>query len=757
MVRSKNIKIKNAPAPDAHQVISNNLEEQLAWWQYLIPAAVLGLCSSLFYYPSLHYSFQFDDIANIQKFFAIRNLSFWQICFNHPRWISAWLNSVNYSLGKFDPFTYRLFNVTFHTITGILVFFFWLYALSKINRSSFFYTNRFALAFTSALLFLLHPVQTQTVSYVIQGQLEGLATLFTMAILLCFLHLIDAKSKSAKVLYGTLLIILAALSTGTKEIAILSPLLALLMDWFFIAQGDVNSLKKRWYYHALLFAVVWGLYLYFLKPTFFTNMFGLQMEARNNIGNVLTEVPGQPIKPLHYCISQFKVLLHYIFMFVWPFSISVEYDWKLVAHFFAPDCILPLLVLLGVALFVIQQLRKEKTSVTAFAILWFFIANAPRTSIVPSSELLADYKTYLASVGILFLLACLLVYCLQSFIEWAKTKIAFNYMMMHYALLVLLVIPFGCMTYQRNKVWRSPEEFWNNIIENAPGKARAYNNLGVALSEQGRMAESIPLYKKAIGMDKNYPDPWNNLAVAYSMTGKLDLAIDTLKQAIKIHQNYPEGYNNLASFLIQKKDYAMAEKMLRVAIYLRPHYGKAYFNLGKNYFEQGQTEQAFEAFKAACTIADLDNASGFTVYANIAMNLQKYDDAIFAYSKLLELQPNSLDCALNLANAYFLGNKPQDAIPWFERIVKAAPQEARAWYNMAECYLRLNKPERALECFNKVEQLKYPVANLPLRMAFTYKLMGKLSEAKKILQACITNAAFPENMKKIAVQELAML
>src|SRR5438093_7328542 len=112
MARPKELKQKN----DFVQVPKPEITlEILSRWHYLLPSFFLALCSFLFYRPSLHYSFQFDDIANIQKFFAIRHLTLHDLWFQHARWISYWLNAINYSIGKFDPYSYRCFNVLFHT------------------------------------------------------------------------------------------------------------------------------------------------------------------------------------------------------------------------------------------------------------------------------------------------------------------------------------------------------------------------------------------------------------------------------------------------------------------------------------------------------------------------------------------------------------------------------------------------------------------------------------------------------------------
>lgn len=748
---------KKAPSTQANTTRIWEPLSPLTSAHWLIPTVILSFIAFIVYHPSLHYNFQFDDVANISKFYSIRYHTIKTLFLATSRWISYWLNTFNYQLGKFDPFYYRFFNVIFHTTTGILIFFFVLYALSLRKERSFFTDNKFLIACTTSLLFLLHPVQTQTVSYVIQGQLEGLACLFMMCMSLCFLFSQTLTNKLARFVCTFLLFFAAFLACGTKEIIIISPILLILIDWFFVAQGDVRSLAKRWWLHLIVMTIVFGMYIYFLKPSFFKNALGLSIEARNNIGNLLTEMPGEPIKPLHYCISQFKVILHYITIFIWPFTISVEYDWKLVKHFFAPDCFLPFLVLCAIVSALFFLLRKNKTHILGFCALWFFVAILPRSSIIPSSELLSDYKTYMPSVGILFLLACIIVYLIKTFTESESLQQLGQYRSSAQPVLVLLfALPLGFLTYQRNKVWRSSEEFWTNIIENAPGKARAYNNLGVALSEQGRMQESVPLYKKAIAMDRFYPDPWNNLAVAYSLTNKLDLAVDTLKEALRIHPYYPEGYNNLASFMITKKEYAIAEQLLQRAVQLRPHYGKAHFNRGKMYLEQGKNEQALESFKAACMQGDLDNAAGFSIYAQVSMGLQKYHDAIFAYQKLLEFQPGHFDTAFNLANAYYLSNQFPQALSWYKKLLSSHSHEARLWHNMGEVYFKLNQPDQALSCFVQAETLKLSTPTLDLRIAGCLEKLGRIPEAQQRLQQCLQKD-LPETSKNTARVALAQL
>lgn len=729
------------------------------WWELaLIPCLLLPLVTFLFYYPSLHYNFQFDDLANITRFFNIRHATLGDLFFSGTRWISYWINTIHYSIGKFDPFTYRLGNVTTHTITGVVLYYFLLLALSSVKNHLFISANAFLIAFTTAALFLLHPVQSQTVSYVIQGQLEGIATLCVMIMALCLMLFHQARTIGGKTIFVSLVFLVGILSCGTKEITIVSPVLLLLVDWFFIAQGDINSLKRRLWIYGVLTVLVFSIYIYFLKFAFFSNLVTLKMEARNNIGNVLTDNATDKILPLHFFISQFKVILHYLCMFVWPFTISVEYDWKLVKGFFAYDCILPFLFLCSIAGFVVYLLKKNATSVIAFAFLWFIVAIAPRSSFIPSSELLTDYKTYLSAPAIMLLLALGLVKMIMFILSYERMPLFVQTYRSHLRLGILMfcLMCVGFLVYHRNKVWRSGEEFWYNIIQNAPGKARAYNNYAVALSEKGLYKESIPYYEKAIAMDGHYPDPLNNLAVAHSFMGNMDQAIEALKRSINIQPHYPEAYNNLASFLIVKNDLDGAERALNVALQLRPYYGKAFFNMGKIWITRNNPEKALECFKNACFKADLDTADGFKICTKVALSVKKFDDAILACNKLLELE-QSAENLFMLATAYQMSNKIEEAKRVCLQATKFKPNDFGLWYNLGELSVQLKQYEDAITYFKKANQLNPAQPQPPFKIAYCYVQMQKKDAAKGQLQEIINGTIFNDQIKGLARHELTQL
>jgi tetratricopeptide (TPR) repeat protein len=725
-------------------------------WYYLLPL-LIGIITVLVYMPSWHYAFQFDDILNIKKHFNLRHYTLFDLFFSGSRWISYWLNSIHFSIGRLDPFSYRVGNIIIHVINGMFVFLVLFYALSRIKKNNFFKRHDFSLALMTSMLFLLHPVQTQTVSYVIQGELEGLATLSSLAALYLFLLYANARTYGVRSIFILGMYLVAFLSCGTKEITIVLPFLLILMDWFFVAQGSWSQLKDRMWLHVSIFALIFGSYLYLLKPTFFYDLFGLKMAVKNNIGNVVTQSAVSKITPGYFFISQFKVIVHYLWIFLWPFSISVEYDWKLSEHIFALDCLAPLTLLLLLVVYIVYRLKKDAIQPLCFGALWFIICVAPRSSFMPSPELVADYKTYLASIGWLFIIAAIAI----KLIEYGANH--FKYPAKTYVYIpslgaLLLAVPLGYCTMQRNVVWRSELDFWGNIIQNAPGKARAYNNYGVALAQDhNKLVEAIPYFQKAIALDQHYSDPCNNLAVIYARTNDNAAAIEVLKKSLRINPHYPEGYNNLASILLDIKEYDQAKKALEQALKYRPHYGKALFNLGRVYAAQEDHETAWQYYKKCCMQADMDDESGFNVYAHTSFQLKKYDDAIYAYKKVLEFNPTNYPALFRLGNAYFHTNNFSDALHWYHKAAQQQPQDASILYNIAETYAKLGNVEKAATYYEKIQHEKMRLPHVPLRLAECYRMLGKQDQAQDILVAMQKDTRLPDAVKSAALVMLKEL
>jgi hypothetical protein len=204
--------------------------------------------------------------------------------------------------------------------------------------------------------------------------------------------------------------LLAVISCGTKEIVIMTPFLVIIVDWFFLAQGTWASFKQRILFHIVFTLLFLALMTHYMGSHMVGDVIQLKAATGNNRGNILTPQTFDVVLPFQFLISEFKVVVHYLTMFVWPFDISVEYDWKAATSFFQADVIFPLLLLLSLFIGMVVYFFDRTKHAIIFGLLWFFIIMAPRTTIIPSPELVCDYKTYLASAGIMFLLAIVLVY-----------------------------------------------------------------------------------------------------------------------------------------------------------------------------------------------------------------------------------------------------------------------------------------------------------------------------------------------------------
>lgn len=729
------------------------------WAEWFFPTGILMISTVITYFSSLWFPFQFDDIANITRKYSIRfdnPLGRW---WGSTRWVGEWINTINYKIGGIEPFSYRLFNLIQHMLAGLIVFYLILSLFAHAKRYTFLHANRLYLAFTTAGLFLLHPAQTQTISYVIQARLEGLATMFVLLTIFLFVRAEMAKETVWKIVLYTLFFASMGLSCGTKELVVVLPALLILIDWFFLSEQDWEKFKPRLVVHVVACSIMAFMVLNHLGDRFARDVLSLSASTGNNRGNILTDGAFDIITPGKYFMSEFKVILHYFWIFICPIGLSVEYDWKLAPEFWSFQVIIPLIILLSLLLMVAYSAIKKERVLFTFGVLWFLISIAPRSTIIPSPELVCDYKTYLASFGMMIILA----YFIVASVVWLQEQFSEIPKLLQHnnakiALLFLLLAPLSYYSIERNKIWETSVSFWTDGVKNAPNKARCHNNLGVALSEVGRVDEAIVAYNRAIELDRVYSDPLSNLAVAYSMKGEIDKAIDCLKMAIHIAPNYPEAYNNLGTLLLQQKEYAQAEQVLHVAVRLRPYYGKAFYNLARMHEELKNHEKSWEYLKKA-TEGDLDSQEIIYKLGQMSLKVQKIPEAIQCFERVIQLGAGSQEPNVwfNLANAYFLNNDFDRAQAVYERLVRDNPTDGRYLYNLAETYYTKKDFAHALDTFKQAVSLPKSLSNAHFRLVNCLEQLNHYDDALGYLEQLASLSDIPEDFMKTVKEEQTRL
>lgn len=735
--------------------------EKFTW----LPLLIVESITALFYLPSLWYPFQFDDVAHVTKRFAIRYdnpLTRW---WYNRRWLGDWINSVNFRMGEFDPLTYRITNVCIHMATGALVYYLVLIMCNSLERSLAQRYSHF-IAFCTTGLFLMHPLQTQAVSYVIQARIEGIASFFILFNILLFVRYTQAKTPTSRILMLALLTVTTVLSCGTKEIFVLTPVLMALVDFAFLSRGSIHSMIKNrgmfYLVYGLFFGalIAWYIFDFRIFPAagkaagFQAGLSDL-LSNENNLGNVLTDDPNGRITPINFFISQFRTIAHYFNLIFWPFGMSVEYDWVLVRNFVSSDVLLPLAQLLAIASIAFYSIMRRQLILAGFGLVWFFVVLSPRSSFIPSAELVCDYKSYLAVVGVFMALGVLMA----AGIEFIKST--YNSLEKHTnswqaytAVMVFLFLPVGTATYFRNKVWSSNVLFWEDCAKKAPNKARVHNNFGVALCEDGKYEQAVAHYEKAIALDNFYQDPLSNVAVAYTMLGKYEPAIKALKKAIQLCPKYPEAYNNLASVYIDNKNYEEAEENLKKAIELRSYYGKAYFNMARISEARGDYEGVFANLKKA-TEGDLDTVSdAHFKLGQAAFKLQKFDEAVSAFAQVIKLEPQSALAWFNYANAQHLSGNYVESIKIYEKLVQQDPKDYRYSNNLAEAYVALKKYDQALPVFEKLTKFEKFSGDVLFRIVECHEKMKNFDKARDFL-ASVPLEGTPDEFRVHVKREIA--
>lgn len=241
-------------------------------------------------------------------------------------------------------------------------------------------------------------------------------------------------------------------------------------------------------------------------------------------------------------------------------------------------------------------------------------------------------------------------------------------------------------------------------------------------------------------MEKGYFDPYNNLAFAYGALGRIDQAIWALKQGLQIYSYQPKVYNNLATYLIMKNEYDIAVKAAGQAIELYPYYGKAYFNKGRAHLALDQNEEAWNCFKTCCTAADFDNETqGYELYGSLSLKLGKYDDAIFAFSKLFEIE-KSPSILFQLGNAHYHKKDYPQAIKCYRQSLATAPNNTNIMHNLCECYLEDNQPHMAINMIKEMEKSGTRYPDTGLQKAWAYSQLGDKNMAIQTLNRFINTS-----------------
>jgi tetratricopeptide (TPR) repeat protein len=557
------------------------------------------ICLGIIVYSGTFWGgFHFDDMPSIVNNPAIRNIDDLPGIWNYlPRRFILYLSlALNYHFGGLHVFGYHLFNLAVHLGCAVLVW--WLtqlILLTPVMKDEKIARHSGVISLLAGLIFVAHPLQTQAVTYIVQ-RAASMAGLFYLASLCLY-----AKSRPLGIatgkIYYTGAWIAAVAAMFTKETAITLPLMILFYEFSFLrTRGSLN-----WQYPAPFL-----LTLSIIPATiFFTETGAMRLQQ-------LYHEPG--ISPIHYLLTQFRVMVTYIRLVFFPFNQNLDYDYPIFKSVFEIPVVISLAFLAAIFLCAKQLFAKYR--LVSFSIFWFFLTLMPESSLLPIKDVINEHRLYLPLAGYALLLVSGGYYLI------GKHSIRIMVIM-----LLMVIVGNSVLTYQRNKVWDSELALWNDTAEKSPHKARPQYNRGHSFDQKNKYAQAIVDYNKAIELDPDYADAYYNRGLIYARQNNLARAVADFTRTIEIRPNYAGAYNNRGIILAFHGDLDRAAADFLKAIVIDPGYAEAYCNLGNIYFDQGHLPLAILNYKKAIKIAPRDRNA--------------YDNLAIAYRQLNQMPPET--------------------------------------------------------------------------------------------------------------------
>lgn len=631
--------------------------------------------------------FYFDDRNSITANFNIRNIRNLRLVWDFwpTRFISYLSFALNYHFHKLDIFGYHLVNIIIHFCSALLV-----WAISLLSFSAPAMKNSGAskysrpVSFFIGLLFLVHPIQTQAVTYIVQRS-ASLAALFYLASLSFYIRsrlILKEKSPQATTkLYYAASLFAAFLAMFTKEMAISLPFIILLYEFYFL-KSDKEKINLKYVKPFFILLLIIPLVMWLSKSVNFIEM----RRANESVAN---------ISVWNYALTQFKVVATYIRLLFLPLNQNLDYDYPLSKALFEFPTLAGLLFLVSVAISAFKMFSKYRFA--SFGIFWFFLTLLPESSIVPIKDVIFEHRLYLPMVGFSFFLMSIIYCMLKAKTAWFAIIIS-----------VLLTASYATMTYKRNLLWQDEERFLSDIISKSPGKARAYNNRGDYYSRIGEYDKAVSDFNKAMQLDNFYADAYYNLGTLYAKNGDFKQAIFNLNKAINVDPNDAEAYMNRGVCFYQAKELGQSISDFKKALVINKNYVDAYVNLGKIYSEAGNTKEAMGLFKRALEI-DPFYLDAYTALAILYGKTGNAQEIIDIYEKLARINPGHAQGYDILCAAYGQTGNFKKAIISCNKALRLNPDLASAHNNLAVLYYNNKEYGLAIEHCDKASHLGFEV------------------------------------------------
>ena len=589
-------------------------------------AAVLVLVGVLVYAFNLNNELFWDDddwIINNNFVHSISwdNVKFWfsndalagvGLKSNYYRPFLFFTFALNWVVSETKPFLWHLVSNSIHIANAVLIFILLnkLLTTSDIQRTSYVETFGRWIAFLTALIFTIHPLNTEAVTY-IAGRGDPLSVFFMLLALYLWAKPVDKRlAKSFIHRLGVFKILsLAALILAilSRETAIIFPFLLMV---FYIAFMSKSKLTTSNVPRTL---DVKGAFKEALPYFGVVAVYGILRLTVLNFQNTLNfySDPNIYSENLHVRIFTFlSILWEYLKLLVVPIGLHMERSATVYTSLFqwpvwAVGAVLVLLFYCLIVMYRREQFNNSTFRIWFFGVSWFFIALAPASGITPINALMYEHWLYLPMVGFWLIMS---FYLVKLFDYFKSKSLAVCYLLL--TILVIYLSFFAYQSIQRNILWGKPIEFYKDILKYEPDSVRINNNLGNLHFNRGDNEQAELYYRKAAESGDAFAQPHFNIGSILQSRGDIDGAIAEFDKAIEIYPNFYYPYQNLAVIYAQQGDFAKAVINMEKLKLLLPANPRVYYNSALVYVALNNREKALADLKEGLKYSSIDHETG---------------------------------------------------------------------------------------------------------------------------------------------------
>jgi len=419
---------------------------------------LLVLSVLLAYSNSFRVPFMFDDLSALVRNPDIRTIlpvMLW------PRWLVYLSFKLNYAVHGYDVLGYHVVNVLLHAAAGLLLYGIVRRTLRGPLLRAAFGNVATPLALSVSALWLVHPLQTESVTYICQ-RYESLMGVCLLGTLYAFIRSVEARSRVTRRFWADLAIVICVLGMGTKEVMVVTPLIVWLYDVLFVGGSwSAPWRERRNVYIGLLLTI--GI---------------LVMLELVQVGRAMDADTGMTggASPWLYLATQTEVILHYLRLSFVPRGLCLDYAWPVVAGW---GEVWPSAIAVA-ALGLVSLWAMLRRHAAGFAGVVFFMVLAPTSSILPVPDVAFEHRMYLPLVCVIAVVVIGAYRLLAGRLRPAILA----------AIAVTVAVTLTGLTLARNHDYRSELAMWRDVVTKRPANLRARNDFAIALAEADQVEAS---------------------------------------------------------------------------------------------------------------------------------------------------------------------------------------------------------------------------------------------------------------------------